>query len=149
MNAHQLTRRFWPLIAVLAAALPGCAPPGDHPEIRALLDRQVAAWNNGDIDGFMAEYWPSDNLTFRTPKGATRGWAAVRDRYKQAYPTPADMGRLTFDVGRISQPSADEAEVAGRFRQDLPAGRQSGRFYLHLRRLDGQWRIVRDLTTPD
>lgn len=137
------------VVMILAAGVSGCAAKVDQPEIRAVLDRQAAAWNQGDLDGFMAEYWPSDELVFRSPKGETRGWAAVRDRYRQAYPTPAEMGRLTFDLARIAPTGDDAAEVAGRFRQELPAGPQSGRFYLHLRRFDGQWLIVRDFTTAD
>jgi uncharacterized protein (TIGR02246 family) len=136
-------------IGVLAAGLVGCAKPADHPEIRAVLDRQAAAWTKGDLDGFMAEYWQSDDLVFRSPRGETRGWTAVRDRYRQAYPTPAEMGRLSFDIAHIAETAPDAAEVAGRFHQDLPAGKQSGRIYLHLRRFDGKWLIVSDLTTPD
>lgn len=139
----------WLAAVLLAAGVSGCAARGDHPEIRAVFDRQAAAWNKGNLDGFMAEYWASDELVFRSPKGETRGWGPVRERYRQAYPTPAEMGRLTFEIAHIAPTGEDAAEVAGRFRQELPAGPQSGRFYLHLRRIDGQWRIVRDFTTPD
>ena len=33
-------------------------------EIRAVMDRQVAAWNRGDIDGYMEGYVRSDKLEF-------------------------------------------------------------------------------------
>src|SRR5512132_3214165 len=33
-------------------------------DIRSVMDKQVAAWNAGDIDGFMAGYWRSPDLVF-------------------------------------------------------------------------------------
>src|SRR6266404_1612616 len=32
--------------------------------IQDVLDAQVAAWNQGDLDGFMTGYWHSPDLTF-------------------------------------------------------------------------------------
>ncbi|HNG96278.1 MAG TPA: DUF4440 domain-containing protein, partial [Acidobacteriota bacterium] len=32
-------------------------------EVRAVLDAQVAAWNRGDLEGFMKGYWRSPELT--------------------------------------------------------------------------------------
>ena len=31
---------------------------------QAVLDAQVSAWNAGDLDGFMAGYWNSEELKF-------------------------------------------------------------------------------------
>lgn len=97
----------------------------------------------------MAHYWASEELTFRSSKGETRGWQAVFDRYRQAYPTKEKMGNLHFEVNRIALTGEGAAEVAGRYRQDLPQGPQTGRFYLHLRRIDGNWVIVRDYMIGD
>ena len=133
----------------MTACLSGCAQPGDHPEIRAVLAQQEQAWNRGDLEGFMAHYWKSDELLFRSPKGETRGWQAVLDRYRKAYPTKEKMGSLRFTISKIVPAGLDAVEVAGQYRQDLPAGPQTGRFYLHLRRIDGQWVIVRDNTVGD
>jgi ketosteroid isomerase-like protein len=137
------------VILILPVALAGCQAPGDHPEIRGVLGQQQAAWNRGDLDGFMAHYWKSDELTFRSPKGETCGWQAVRHRYRQAYPTKEKMGTLRFEISKIAMTGTDAAEVAGRYRQELPDGPQTGRFYLHLSRVDGAWVIVRDYTIGD
>ena len=145
-----MIRFFLRLWLVLAAALSGCRASGDHPDIRAVLNQQEQAWNRGDLDGFMAHYWQSDELTFRSPKGETRGWQAVLDRYRKAYPTEERMGSLSFEIGKVAMTGADAAEVAGRYRQDLPDGPQTGRFYLHLRRINGgAWVIIRDFTIGD
>ena len=43
-------------------------------DVRAVLDAQVKAWNKGDLEGFMAGYWKSDDLSFFSGKERTRGW---------------------------------------------------------------------------
>jgi beta-aspartyl-peptidase (threonine type) len=113
------------------------------------LDRQLEAWNHGDLEGFMAHYWKSDELVFKSPKGETHGWQAVRQRYRQAYPTTEKMGSLTFDLGKIVRPRNDTAEVAGQYRVQTADGNQTGRFYLHFRKIDDAWLIVRDYTVGD
>jgi len=42
--------------------------------ITALLDAQDAAWNRGDIAGFMAGYWPSPDLRFASGGEVVRGF---------------------------------------------------------------------------
>jgi hypothetical protein len=39
--------------------------------ISQLLIKQQAAWNKGNIEGFMAPYWFSDSLQFIGKKGIT------------------------------------------------------------------------------
>ncbi|HXH41663.1 MAG TPA: hypothetical protein VNN08_23770, partial [Thermoanaerobaculia bacterium] len=45
----------------------------DLAAIRAVLDAQAAAWNRGDIDGYMAGYANSDETMF-VGTDVTRGW---------------------------------------------------------------------------
>lgn len=136
--------------SVVLALFGGCAKPIDHPDIRTVLDRQIEAWNQGDLEGFMAHYWRSDELVFESPKGKTHGWQATLERYQKAYPTREAMGRLKFDIGKIAPTGDDTAEIAGRFHLMFADDRtSSGRFYLHLRQIDGAWVIVRDFTVGD
>ncbi len=127
----------------------GCAGPAEHPDVRAVLDQQIEAWNRADLEGFMAHYWRSDELVFRSPKGETHGWQATLDRFRKAYPTPEKMGSLSFRLGKIAKTGEDTAEVAGQYRVETAEGNQKGRFYLHLRRIDGAWVIVRDFTVQN
>ena len=64
--------------------------------IRAVLDAQAAAWNLGDIDGFMEGYARSSQTTFVSGDEVTHGWQTVRDRYAKKYDSREKMGRLTF-----------------------------------------------------
>jgi ketosteroid isomerase-like protein len=137
------------LAAALSAGGGGCARPIDHPQIRAVLDAQVEAWNAGDLEGFMQGYWKSDELAFSSPASTTRGWQATLDGYRKRYPTREAMGRLRFEDLAIARTGPKAAEVSGRFILETAAGRKSGRFFLHMRELDGTWVIVRDHTTPE
>ena len=52
-------------LALLLCALPALAQSdAKSAAIRSLLDNQVAAWNRGDLEGFMGAYWRSPDLEF-------------------------------------------------------------------------------------
>ena len=115
-------------------------------EIPAMLQRQADAWNKGDIDTFMEPYWQSPDLTFSTGVRLTRGFAATLERYRNRYPTPDAMGRLTFSDLEIIDLSPSAALVLGAWHldRDEPVG---GLFTLVLRREHGRWIIIHDHTS--
>ncbi|MFQ5412355.1 MAG: YybH family protein [Phycisphaerae bacterium] len=155
-------RRFT-MIAISGPWLAGCTSVPGGQAIREVLDRQVAAWNAGDIEGFMSHYWHSEELTFvsvhqeqdpatginRPVTTMTRGWQATLDRYRQRYPTSEAMGTLSFSELAVSRTSGDAARVKGRYRLDRKHDIPTGRFTLDMRRIEGAWRIVRDWTVSD
>ena len=53
--------------------------------IRAVLDAQSAAWNRGDVEGYMDGYERSSNTVMVSGDSVTRGWQTVTDRYKRNY----------------------------------------------------------------
>lgn len=116
-------------------------------EIRAVLDRQVASWNAGDIDGFMDGYWRSDELTFSSGGQTTRGWEATRNRYHERYADPKTMGRLSFDELEIQSLDRTVALVLGRWQLARETGNVGGNFSLVLRRFPEGWRIIHDHTS--
>ena len=70
-----MTRLLWPLLALpLLAASP-------EQDIRRVLDDQVAAWNRGDIPGFMEGYDKSEATTF-VSSTITKGHADVLANYR-------------------------------------------------------------------
>ncbi len=84
-----------PVVIVLGwAALGGKESKSDKTAtakkaIRKVLEKQVAAWNKGDLDRFMAGYWKSPNLVFFSGKDKTRGWEATLKRYQKKYQSEA------------------------------------------------------------
>jgi beta-aspartyl-peptidase (threonine type) len=121
--------------------------PGATEKIRAVLNAQAAAWNRGDIDGYMSGYGRSDATTFTSGDTLSRGWQTVRDRYKKKYDTREKMGSLSFSGLEIIPLSPDAALVLGRWQLKRKGDRPRGRFPLLLRRTAQAWRITHDHTS--
>jgi len=121
----------------------------DVPEVRALLADQAAAWNRGDLDGFMAGYWNDDRLVFASGSDVTTGWQATADRYRKRYKQDGKaMGRLAFSGIEVAHVDDGLATARGAWHLDCPDGTSAdGRFALVLKRFDAGWRVVYDHTT--
>ena len=126
-------------------------------EIENILHAQEAAWNRGDIDGFMNGYWRSDKTVFVSGDEVTRGWQKVLDRYKAKYSDRAKMGALTFSDLEITPISNDSAVALGSWKlkraNDPPsqssgvASEPHGRFTLIFRKFPDGWKIIHDHTS--
>lgn len=140
------------LLWMCGAILGGVPAPAqsrsvEQEAIRAVLDAQVAAWNRGDIEGFMAGYWKSDETLFAGANGFSRGWQALLDRYRKNYPDRKAMGKLSFSELEIHALSNDAAYIVGRWQLERESDRPGGVFTLIARRFPEGWRIVHDHTT--
>ena len=131
--------------AILAHAQP--LSETDRTAITAVLARQQADWNRGDVTAFMQGYWKSSELTFAGSKGFTHGWEAVLARYQRDYPDKAAMGQLDFSNLEIRSLGADAALVLGNWRLARASGELGGIFTLVFQRFPDGWRIVHDHTT--
>lgn len=131
------------------AAPAGLAERPDHPEARALLDAQVKAWNQHDLDGFLAGYRHDEHVVFITPEGSSRGFAELEQRYRKSYNAPEKFGVLSF--GDLDFEPVDSSSVVARGTWRLVREKDSphGRFVLVVCRLAEGWRIVSDFTTVE
>ena len=116
-------------------------------DIRALMDEQVAAWNAGDVDGFMKGYWNSEKLVFISGDNVTRGWQPTLDRYKKSYESRAKMGVLKFSDLEVTVISNDAAIVLGSWALTRAGDNPHGKFTLTFRKFKEGWRIVMDHTS--
>lgn len=116
-------------------------------DIRAVMNDQVAAWNRGDIDGFMRGYWNSPKLTFVSGASVTRGWQPTLDRYKKNYDSREKMGTLTFSDLEITVLSKNAAVVLGSWSLAREKDNPHGKFTLVFRKFKDGWRIVQDHTS--
>ncbi len=141
--------RFLFFVISLGIFAPGFVRAGADPveAIRGLLEEQEAAWNRGEIDGFMAGYARSSETTFVSGDEVTRGWQTVRDRYAKKYDSREKMGRLTFSGLTITPLSQDAAIVLGSWSLQRKEDQPHGKFTLLLRKLPEGWRIVLDHTS--
>lgn len=116
-------------------------------EVLAVMTAQTAAWNNGDVDGFMQGYWRSDQLVFASGDQVTRGWQPTLDRYKRTYDTKAKMGELTFSDISVNVLAKDIAVVLGSWSLKRENDNPKGKFTLIFRRLKEGWKIIHDHTS--
>jgi ketosteroid isomerase-like protein len=133
--------------------------------IRALLAQQVDAWNRGDLEGFMAGYWKSSELSFVSGTNETRGWEPTLERYRKKYQGAGkEMGKLDFFDLRVEMLGPESAFVRGHWHLQMkttPPGARSappggpgkngqepgGLFTLILRKFPEGWRIIHDHTS--
>ncbi|HCA58618.1 MAG TPA: DUF4440 domain-containing protein [Blastocatellia bacterium] len=114
--------------------------------IRKVMEDQTAAWNRGDIEGFMEGYWKSEKLTFVSSR-VTRGWQQTLDNYKRSYDTREKMGTLTFSDLEIKVLSKDAALVLGSWSLKRANDAPGGKFTLIFRKFKVGWRVVHDHTS--
>ncbi len=134
------------LLALLA--LVPLARADDAADIKQVLADQVAAWNKGDLVGFMKGYWNSKDLTFVSGKDVTRGWQETLDRYKKRYQADGkEMGKLAFSDVAVRELAPGVALVTGKWELTLTRETVGGRYTLVFKKLADGWRIIHDHTS--
>ncbi|MFY9842953.1 MAG: nuclear transport factor 2 family protein [Terriglobales bacterium] len=134
-------------IAALAVSSTGQDSREGAPEaIRKVIEEQQAAWNRQDLQGFMAGYWNSPELTFFSGAHESQGWQAALDRYQRKYQGAGhEMGKLEFRNLRIEMLGPQAAFVRGEFHLTMSDGeRPHGLFTLVFRKFPEGWKIVHD-----
>jgi len=142
------------LLAVVAAAA-ACARPnlasapgaGDTATtITTMLNQTTAAWDRGDLEGFIVTY--ADSATFAGSRGVTRGKAAIREQYRRSYfQGGAPAATLRFSEIEVRPLGSGHALMVGRFTlTPRAAGREAttGFFSLTWARQREGWRIIHD-----
>lgn len=116
----------------------------DEKQIRGILDAQITAWNEGDLEKFMQSYWKNDSLMFVGKNGVTYGYQNTLENYRKGYPNKEKMGTLTFDIIQVKKLSPDHYHVVGKYMLKRKAGDLSGHYTLLVRNINGKWVIVSD-----
>lgn len=112
-------------------------------EIRSVIDRQQNAWNAHDIEGFMADYWKSEEFTFQSGDLRLYGWETLLDRYRTNY-AGEKMGRLTFSDIQICVLAEDYAYALGCWKVEQGGIKSEGVFTIIFRRFPEGWKIIHD-----
>ena len=135
-----------------AATVHAQSAGGDEAAIRATMAAQAAAWNRGDIPAFMQGYENSPETTFVGAR-VEKGYGPILERYRAAYATPAQMGKLTFsnlDVRLLPRACGrtEYAVVTGNFHLERmahgEAAKNDGIFSLVWRKGPQGWKIILD-----
>ena len=137
------------------AALVGCGRPkpgGPTPSgsidaarwaAEALLVHGAAAWNRGDLDGFMSDY--ALDASFVTPRQVLHGRAEIRSRYAPRFAPGGVRDSLYFQDLEVDALARDAVNAIAYYvlqRGDSIIAR--GPTSLVLRNIGGRWYIVHD-----
>lgn len=116
-------------------------------DIRALLEAQAGAWNEGDLVRFVADYLDSPRMRFVSGGSVRYGSEDVLDRYRRNYPDRAAMGMLTFTDLDVRVLSEEYVFVFGRYNLERESGAPTGLFTLLFERTADGWKISHDHTS--
>jgi uncharacterized protein (TIGR02246 family) len=121
----------------------GPVPAAARSAALALLEHGAAAWNRGDLDGFVSDY--AADATFVTSQGLVHGRDAIRARYAPRFAPGARRDSLWFQDVQARAVGPDLLQAVAWWnlsRGDSVAAR--GPTSLLLRRIGGRWMIVHD-----
>jgi uncharacterized protein (TIGR02246 family) len=113
-------------------------------QIRERFNQMTEAWNRGDLDGYLAGYWDSDETRWISGGTITRGVEAVRARYKSLYDSPEKLGKLEVKDLEIDILTDDSALVIGKWSHTAGQVARHGAFTVHMKKVQGEWFIVTD-----
>ena len=116
----------------------------DHQRIHAMFEESCAAWNRGDIDGHLADYWHSDKVRWVSEGTVRYGFEAIAAGFKARFDSPGNMGRLEVANLDIQLLGESDALAFGAWIQTTPTARRHGVFTVHLKKIDDDWLIVSD-----
>jgi len=132
------------LFPVLFFSLTALTQSGDELAIRQLLDDQVKAWNQGNLESFMQGYWKNDSLMFIGKSGINWGLQKTLANYKKIYPDTTAMGKLSFNIIVVKKLSPEYYYVVGKWMLKRSIGDLSGHYNLLFRKINGSWLIIAD-----
>ncbi len=113
-------------------------------QIDSTMAAQETAWNQGDLEGFMAAYWKNDSMQFVGSRGLTYGWAPTLANYQKSYPTPEKMGQLLFKNDSYKNLNTNHALVIGRWHLFRQTDTLKGSYSLVWKFENNQWKIIAD-----
>lgn len=120
---------------------------GAASEVAEVMKAQEKAWNNFDIDGFMAHYWNNDSLMFIGSKGITYGWKQTLANYKKNYNSKELMGVLSFTNYKFEVHNKESVYVIGKWQINRDEKQIGGHYTLLWKKINNKWVIVCDHTS--
>jgi len=115
--------------------------------IEAAMAEQERSWSNGDIEGFMEHYEKSDDLSFASKNGLTKGYSTLLNRYRESYPGKEEMGELIFELLEHRALGKDHMIVVGSWKLLNNQNNPSGYFSLVWKKTSTGWKIIHDHTS--
>lgn len=113
-------------------------------KIDSCMKAQELAWNEGNIEVFMAGYWPSDSLCFVGKSGLNKGWNKTLENYRKSYPDKEAMGRLLFENLQYKAIEQHHFLVIGKWTLFRTEDTLTGHYSLVWQKMANKWIIIAD-----
>jgi uncharacterized protein (TIGR02246 family) len=118
--------------------------------IRDVFGAGCAAWNRGDLDGYLASYWASDKTIWISNGSLRRGRNAIEAAYRSRFQNPQQVGKLTVTDLEIDVLTTRDAIAFGRWMLLADDGESStGFFTVQLKKIEGKWLFVSDHSSSE
>jgi ketosteroid isomerase-like protein len=112
-------------------------------EVRAAFGGWTEKWNAGDLEGYLAAYADSDQTRYCAGSKVIRGKENIAAHYREQG-TSGHLSLVDFEAGTMGD-NFNDGLVFGQFVLVLEDGtRHTGAFTVHVRKLNGLWRILSD-----
>jgi ketosteroid isomerase-like protein len=114
-------------------------------EVTAMLGTSAKAWNRGDLDAFMTDYYPGERTSYVTSRGVIHDPARIRERYAPRFAPGGVHDSLSFEDVEVDPLAPGVVHVLAWYvlsRGDSTVAR--GPTSLVMLRHDGRLRIVHD-----
>ena len=115
--------------------------------IRDAFDSWGTAWNRGDLAGYLAGYWDSNQTRYVSNGRVIQGKTAIVETFKSLYTSPAMLGTFSVIHLELKYLSDHDALLFGLFEHTLGDISREGAFTVHVRNFEGEWLIVSDHTS--
>ena len=112
--------------------------------IRTVFEEGCAAWNRGDLDGYLASYWDSDQTLWISSGSLRRGKEAIVTAYKARFSGGQNIGKLTVAELQIDVLTPMDALAFGRWILESDHQSSTGFFTVQLKKIDDAWVFVYD-----
>jgi beta-aspartyl-peptidase (threonine type) len=101
------------------------------------LKQSATRWNNGDLEGFLQDYYKGEEMTFTSGGRILQGYDALEQRYRT----------LTFSDLEAWRLGPNQALVLGRWQLKREEATDEGVFSLVMVKIDDKWKILHDHTS--
>jgi ketosteroid isomerase-like protein len=118
-------------------------------EVVKVVLAQQAAWNNGDLDGFISHYKDADD-TEAMLAGPAKGMAAIRAAFRINYPNRESMGKIEYTEVEARELGERFVLATGRYhleRTKKGGGPADGNFTEVMEKTAAGWQVIFSETT--
>jgi ketosteroid isomerase-like protein len=113
-------------------------------EVQAAFGGWTEKWNAGDLEGYLAAYADSDQTRYCAGSKVIRGKENIAAHYRERG-TSGHLSVVDFEAQAMGRDNLNDGLVFGQFELVLEDGtRHTGAFTVHVRKINGLWRILSD-----